>query len=93
MKLKLRKNGKIVLFCVILLTIIGIYEVYSASNVVALDDYNDPFYYFKRQLLFMVVGIIIMFVIINIDINKIKSFSSFVFLFCLFLIQVHVEVH
>ena len=58
--------------------------VYSASNVVALDDYNDSFYYYKKQLLFMIVGFIIMFIIIKIDINKIRNISFFIFLFLLF---------
>jgi len=67
-KLALKKNGKIVLFCVIILTIIGIYEVYSASNIWALYKENDSFYYFKRQLGFGVVGFITMF--IGIKMNK-----------------------
>ncbi len=60
--------------------------VYSASNVVALQDYNDSFYYFKKQLLFMIVGYIIMFIIIKIDINIIKKYSVLIFLFCLFIL-------
>ena len=81
-----KKIDYYIIIPIILLSIFGLLMVYSASNVVALDDYNDAFYYFKRQLLFMVVGIIIMFVIIKIDINKIKLFSNFIFLFCLLLL-------
>lgn len=61
--------------------------VYSASNVVALNDFNDPFYYFKKQALFMIVGFILMFVIIKIDINIIRNKSSLIFIFCLFLLM------
>lgn len=68
MKLSIKKNGKIVLFCVIILTIVGIYEVYSASNVWALYKENDSLFYFKRQLGFGVIGFIAMF--IGIKINK-----------------------
>lgn len=60
--------------------------VYSASNVVALDDYNDAFYYFKRQSLFMIVGFIIMFIISKINIVKIKKFTIYIFIFCLMLL-------
>ena len=58
-KLSLKKNGKIVLFCVIILTVLGIYEVYSASNVWALYKENDTLYYFKRQLGFGIIGFIV----------------------------------
>jgi cell division protein FtsW len=81
-----KKIDYYILIPIILLSLFGLLMVYSASNVVALDDYNDSFYYFKRQLLFMVVGVIIMFIIIKIDINKIKYFSVFIFLFCLLLL-------
>ena len=73
MKLSLKKNGMIVLFCVLLLTIIGIYEVYSASNVWALYKENDALYYFKRQLGFGVIGIILMFVAIKMNVNIISK--------------------
>jgi cell division protein FtsW len=81
-----KKIDYYILIPIILLSLFGLLMVYSASNVVALDDYNDSFYYFKRQLLFMVVGVIIMFIITKIDINKIKYFSVFIFLFCLLLL-------
>ena len=81
-----KKIDYYILVPIMLLSILGLLMVYSASNVVALDDYNDSFYYFKRQLLFMFVGVVMMFIIIKIDIDKIKYFSSFIFLFCLFLL-------
>lgn len=78
MKLALRKNGKVVLFCVIVLTIIGVYEVYSSSNVWALYKENDQFYYFKRQLIFAIIGFAMMFIAIKIDINKIFEFAKII---------------
>lgn len=78
MKLSLKKNGMIVLFCVLLLTIIGIYEVYSASNVWALYKENDALYYFKRQLGFGVIGIILMFVAIKMNVNIIFKYSKYI---------------
>ena len=72
MRLALRKNGKIDLFCTILLTIIGVYEVYSASNVWALYKENDSLYYFKRQLIFAILGVASMFIAMKININYIS---------------------
>lgn len=60
--------------------------VYSASNVVAKEKYNDSLYFFKRQLLYLVVGYILMFIIIKSDILKIKKYINFIFLFCLALL-------
>lgn len=60
--------------------------VYSASNVVALDDYNDSFYYVKRQSLFMILGFVLMFIIMKINIEKIYKKIIYIFLFCLFIL-------
>ena len=49
------------------LIIFGLLMVYSASNVVALYKYNDSLYIFKRQAIFALIGITLMFAIININ--------------------------
>ena len=67
-----KKIDLYILIPLIILSLFGLLMVYSASNVVALDDFNDSFYYFKRQLLFMVIGYIIMIIITNINIIKIN---------------------
>lgn len=86
MKLSLRKNGKIVLLCVIILTIIGIYEVYSASNIWALYKENDSFYYLKRQLGFGVIGIIAMFIGIKFNKEYIFKYAKWILYFGLLLL-------
>ena len=60
--------------------------VYSASNVVAEEKFNDSLYYFKRQLLYLVIGYVIMFFIIKSDILKITNYINLIFLFCLALL-------
>lgn len=55
------------LLIVLLLCVIGLMMVYSASSVVALEDYNDAFYYFKRQGLFCIVGLFVMRIVGHID--------------------------
>lgn len=78
MKLSLKKNGKIVLFCVLALVVIGIYEVYSSSNVWALYKENDSLYFFKRQLGFGVIGIIGMFIAMKIKLNYIFKYYKYI---------------
>lgn len=60
-RISLSKEGIIILALTIILTVIGVYMVYSASRVWALEKYGDTFYFFRRQLLFAVIGTIIMF--------------------------------
>jgi cell division protein FtsW len=51
----------------ILLLVIGVVMVYSASAVIAFHDFGDAFYYLKRQLIFAVLGIAAMIVTMNTD--------------------------
>ena len=81
-----RKIDYKLLVLIITLGIFGLLMVYSSSNVVASFRYNDSLYYFKRQLLFSIIGIVIMFYISKIDIYKIKKYSSIFFFICIFLL-------
>lgn len=78
MRLSLNKNGKIVLFCVLTLVIIGIYEVYSSSKIWALYKENDSLYFFKRQLGFSIIGIIVMFLSMKINLNLVFKYNKLI---------------
>ena len=62
-----------VLFIVILISLIGLFMVYDSSKVFALFHFNDEFYYFKRQLLFLFVGFIGLFIGYKIPLKLIKK--------------------
>lgn len=64
----------------ILLVLIGLMMVYSASNVVALYKYNDKFYFFKRQFIFGVVGILVMIFFIKVSLEKIYKLTTLIFI-------------
>ena len=74
------KFDYILLSVTILLVLIGLLMVYSASNVVAMYKYNDCYYFIKRQLIFAGIGLSLMIVIMNIDITIIYKFSSIIFI-------------
>ena len=57
----------LICFVTLILCVLGIIMVNSASNIVASYKYNDSLYYTKRQGLFLVLGIISMFIISKID--------------------------
>ena len=52
---------------VVLLTCFGLVMLYSTSAYSALVNYSDSMYYFKRQILFCIVGFIGMYMVSRID--------------------------
>lgn len=65
----------------IILTLIGLVMVLSASAPSALINYNNSYYFFNKEVLGAVVGIIVMFIISIFDITKLKkSYKLFYFL-------------
>ena len=55
------KNGNRLLIITIILSVIGLYQVYSSSRVWALYSKGDSMYYFNKQLIFMLVGYFFLF--------------------------------
>ena len=76
----------VLLIAVIFLSLFGLVMVYSASNVVAAYKYDDSYYFFKRQLIFWIIGIVLMSMIIKYDIAKFYKHASLVFVICLVLL-------
>ncbi len=67
---KLKYLDKPLLFITILLFIIGLIMVFSASNVNAYMSHAvSPYYYFIRQAVFLAAGIILFFVMITFNTN------------------------
>ena len=84
-KLFKKINGRgdfVLLIFVVLLAIIGTIFIYSASNYSALATYGDAFYFVKKQIIGISLGIIAMIVTCNIDYNKIKKINIFVAIVC-----------
>jgi cell division protein FtsW len=63
---RVRFDFPILLVTLILLGI-GIVLVYSASAILAADDFNDSFFFLKKQALFAFGGILVMAVVMRID--------------------------
>ena len=74
----LRKLDKCLVICVILLLIIGLIMIFSASNVTSYMQYaKSPYNFFIRQFIFLIGGLIISFFILNID-TKVYRYFSFI---------------
>lgn len=81
-----QRIDKIILIPFILLLIIGIFMVYSASNVVAKFKYNNLFYFSNRQIIYLIIGIIISILITKCDLIKYKKYSTIIFFIILSLL-------
>lgn len=66
-----------IVLCLILLIIISLVAVYSGSGQYAT---SDPYYFLKRQLLWYVIGIIVMAVVMSFDYELIPNFSLYLYI-------------
>ncbi|MCO7174618.1 stage V sporulation protein E [Sporolactobacillus kofuensis] len=69
-----------------LLLSIGLMMVYSASAVLAANRFGDSLYFLKRQLLFAVVGIGLMFAVMRIDYHFWKAWAKIALVGCYLLL-------
>ncbi|GAA0075922.1 stage V sporulation protein E [Clostridium sp. CTA-5] len=77
-KLKKRKMGQMdygIFYSVVLLLAVGVVMVYSASSYYAMFRNNDSMYFLKRQLLWAILGMIVMYITMSIDYHKIKRYT------------------
>lgn len=72
----MNKLSKRILIVTIILTIIGLYQVYSASRVWALYKEGDSYYYLKRQFLFMIIGYFALIILSKIDLDKLFKWNK-----------------
>ncbi len=64
------KKGKIdliLLLSVLFISIFGVIMIYSASYIWAEYKFNDPFKFLKNQAIFLIVGLILLYIVSKID--------------------------
>lgn len=84
-----KKKNKLdlkLLISVILLLVLGSLMIFSASYPYAKSHYDDGFYYIKRHVVFLLIGIIIMIVLSRINTKFIKKSSPIIYGICIFLL-------
>ena len=82
----MKKFDRILFFTVIILTIFGLIMIYSASSVWSEYKFNDSFHYFKYQLVFIIIGILIMLFTSKIDYKTYYENSNKILLICFILL-------
>ncbi len=77
MTMRVKRNAPdFVLFLTVLsLLSIGVVMVFSASEYSTLIHYNDSFYYFKRQVIWAVLGLLAMFITMNYNYWRLKQYA------------------
>jgi hypothetical protein len=76
-----RVAGKIdswLLTLVLILLCFGVVMVYSASSFVAAHDEGDASYYFQRQLIWVILGMVALLVTMSVDYRRWRRFSLIV---------------
>lgn len=82
----MKKIDKVLLVSTIILICFGILMVYSSSSIWATYKYDDEFKYLKSQLIFFLLGLIVMLVITKLDISILEKNSNNILLVCLILL-------
>ena len=82
----MKKSNLSLFISVIVLSLFGLLMVYSSSSVWAEYKFSDPFKYVKNQGIFLILGIIIMYIVSKIDYKNYYKYSSKIFLICFTLI-------
>jgi cell division protein FtsW len=99
--MRVKRNAPdFVLFLTVLsLLSIGVVMVFSASEYSTLIHYNDSFYYFKRQVVWALMGLGAMFIAMNYDYWRLKQyalpflFAGFISLILVLIPGIGREVH
>ncbi|MTI81408.1 MAG: putative lipid II flippase FtsW [Firmicutes bacterium] len=72
MRLKKKSPDFILFLTVLMLLSIGIVMVFSASQYVTIINYQNAFYFFERQMLWALIGVVAMIFTMNFDYFKMK---------------------
>ena len=91
MKIKSLKNSVIIIVCTIILALFGCVMVYSASKYSATQQYGNEFFYLKKQIMGVAIGLVGLIIcsFVNHKIYK-KFYWIFYFIGLVFLILVFI---
>jgi len=72
---RLQRCNPFILLASLLLTGFGVVSVYSASAIVAMGRYQDPYFFLRRQMLFAIFGVLAMLVAVQIDYRQLQRWA------------------
>jgi len=68
------------------LVCIGVIMIYSSSSIYAWERYGDSFYFLKRHLVFLVVGLVFTFLAMIVDYRLLRKYARLLLWVALFLL-------
>ncbi len=83
----------IFLILVMYLVVIGTVMMFSAGYVKAENDFGDPYYFLKRQIMYLAIGLPIMLAASKIKVETLKRYSFTIFTLALILLVVVLFYH
>ena len=87
MKIKMSKKiDSQMLILTLLLILVGLIMLFSASYAIAIEDFNDPYHYVTRQGIFAAVGIAAMWVMSYFDYHWLHRFAIPLYAVCVLLL-------
>lgn len=75
-----KPKARLLAFEIITLVFVGIIMVGSSSRVWAAFKFDDPFYFMSRQIIFALIGLVIMVIASHIDVYKLRKYAKFLFI-------------
>ncbi len=75
-----------ILLCVIFLSLFGVIMIYSASYYSAELNYGDKFFFARKQLVGVIIGLFFLFVIYRFDYNYLKKYYKLALIISLILL-------
>lgn len=76
----MKKYSRLLIISIIIITLFGALMIYSSSSVWAEYKFNDQYKYLKSQLIFLVLGYIVMILISKFPYQNYKKLSNTIFL-------------
>ncbi|MDA1353114.1 MAG: putative lipid II flippase FtsW [bacterium] len=86
--MRLSKLDWPLLVIVLLLALLGVIMVFSTTAVTGLNDYGDPHYFVKKQLIFLVLGLFALFIGYQIDYRLYKKYALYGIAFSVILLAI-----
>ncbi|MCS7205147.1 MAG: FtsW/RodA/SpoVE family cell cycle protein [Leptospiraceae bacterium] len=74
------------LVLIFLLSLLGLWYLYSSSSIIAYHKFNDAFYYSNKQTLWHVIGYVMLIITMLLDIHLIKKFYKLILYFSILLL-------
>lgn len=72
---KIDFNRLMILISLSFILLIGLFMVYSSSSIWAKFYYNDAFYYLKRQVIFTLIGFILLYLFYKVKLSFLRKHS------------------